>query len=235
MFTFTRIYFLFYFNCILIQVFILLLKYKMWILFPTLRLLALLQTRWVGFHQISHQEKIQVKERKREGTNRGSGEDDEERQRIPLKSWSSVSSTWAGCCSDEADSCCLWLVLARRNHLQLFASELSSSVTDTHGSSGIKPVPTWGRLRGNWRFCAGFGRMFDSQRNFWLPSDNFELLLDGLGLFSWRNAPGDPRVYKDQSVLRRKHANFKGTSWFFDLLDVFWSWILVQGWKTKKK
>lgn len=65
----------------------------------------------------------------------------------------------------------------------------------TQSSSGIKPVHTCDRLRGDWGFRPRFGWTFGSQRHLWLPSDDFELLLDGVGLFSRRNAPGDPRFY----------------------------------------
>lgn len=169
----------------------------------------------------------------------GSGEDDEELHRVLLvfQAGGKITGVFLQqkvdplplCCpreqdcrSDKADSCCGWVFPAWRNHLQLCASQLRSSVTDTHSSSGIKPVRTWDRLCGNWRFAARFGRMFGLQPNLWLPGDNFWLLLDSLGLFRWRNAPGDPQLYKNQSVLRRKHANAIGTNWFLHLLDVFW-------------
>lgn len=192
----------------------------MWILLPTLRLSA--RSRLDGLDSqpgpnfLSGENFRWEAKRERKAEAKRLGEDDEELQRILLvfeaggknrgfsfyqSSWSSVtaSSTRAGRRSDEADSCRFrgprWFFPARRNHLQLFASELRPCATDTQSSSGIKPVHTCDRLRGDWGFRPRFGWTFGSQRHLWLPSDDFELLLDGVGLFSGRNAPGDPRFY----------------------------------------
>lgn len=173
----------------------------------TLGLLALLQSRWVWFLtriKVLFLEKTQIKKRKKEGEKKG-GKQSEWRwwQRV---AWNPVSVLDRGAepkgsssikklilchCVVHMSRTSLWWRGTTSNYT---TGELRPSVTDTQSSSGIKPVHTWDRLCGHGRFCARSGRMFDSQRDFWLPSDNLELLWDGLRLFSWRSAPGDPQL-----------------------------------------
>lgn len=107
--------------------------------------------------------------------------------------------------------------------------------------TAIEPVRTCDRLRGDRGLHARLGRMFGSQRDFGHPSNDFQILLLGcFGLFSRGNAPGDPRLYENQSVLRRKHLKSPGDMVCFVNVDYFIWWvifrgILVQIWETEMK
>lgn len=167
---------------------------------------------------------------KRGGT--GSGEDDEELHRVLLvfQAGGKITGVFLQKKLDplEQDVALMKQIVVAAGFSQLgettsnYVPANSDHLWWTHTvPQGPKPVRTWDRLCGNWRFAARFARMFGLQPNLWLPGDNFWLLLDSLGLFRWRNAPGDPQLYKNQSVLRSKHGNVIGTSWFFHLLDAF--------------